>query len=272
MPIINFIAHNNSGAARKLKSDQYAGLSYSIYCSINSKINLTSNLWTSTGLVNSAGGTIKDIIVSEDYKPGDLPEAVIIEFLDYTGPQLFDEPHKKNYIPINPKSSFSKTHAATRTLVSIRLEYEEYLESEEEDHDDNDDKTGDDDEKADDQIIRGNNNYTCGILSQRIDCCKVDKKIENLLFTSKQTCFEANAIKIRDIQNSCGENLKTAAEAMAMQHIHKLGEAKVADTVQVSVPDVDRGPADPVNILAFITKIKNHKLYQLATKYGIIKV
>ncbi|RNA24393.1 ATP-dependent DNA helicase PIF1 [Brachionus plicatilis] len=75
MPIINFIAHNSSGAARKLKSDQFAGLSNSIYCSINSKICLTSNIWTSTGLVNSAGGTIKNIIVSEDYKPGDLPEA-----------------------------------------------------------------------------------------------------------------------------------------------------------------------------------------------------
>ncbi|RNA18596.1 ATP-dependent DNA helicase pif1, partial [Brachionus plicatilis] len=67
--------HNSSGAARKLKSDQFAGLSNSIYCSINSKIYLTSNIWTSTGLVNSAGVTIKDIIVSEDYKPGDLPEA-----------------------------------------------------------------------------------------------------------------------------------------------------------------------------------------------------
>lgn len=98
-----------------------------------------------------------------------------------------------------------------------------------------------------------------------------DKENENLPLTSKQACFEANAIKIRDIQNSCSENLKNAAEAMAMQHIHKLGEAKVGDTVQVSVPDVDRGPADPVNILAYITKINNHKLYQLATKHGIIK-
>ncbi|RNA08566.1 hypothetical protein BpHYR1_011026 [Brachionus plicatilis] len=61
MPIINFLAHNSS--------DQFAGLSNSVYCSINSKIHLTSNIWTSTGLVNSAGGTIKDKIVSEDYKP-----------------------------------------------------------------------------------------------------------------------------------------------------------------------------------------------------------
>ncbi|RNA07668.1 hypothetical protein BpHYR1_046460 [Brachionus plicatilis] len=50
---------------------------------------------------------------------------------------------------------------------------------------------------------------------------------------------------------NCGENLNTA-DAMAMQHIHKLGEAKFGDTVQVSVPDVDRGPPDPFNILAYI--------------------
>ncbi|RNA39667.1 hypothetical protein BpHYR1_022093 [Brachionus plicatilis] len=72
------------------------------------------------------------------------------------------------------------------------------------------------------------------------------------------------------VSRSCGENLKTGAEAMAMQHIHKLGEAIFGDTVQIS--DVDRGPADPVNILAYITKINNHKLYQLATKHAKARV
>jgi hypothetical protein len=58
---------------------------------------------------------------------------------------------------------------------------------------------------------------------------------------------------------------------MLNQHIHKLGEAKIGDTVQVPVPDVDRGPADLINVLAYITKInKAHMTYQLATKYGII--
>ena len=59
---------------------------------------------------------------------------------------------------------------------------------------------------------------------------------------------------------------------MATQQIHKLGEAQVGDTVQVPVPDVDRGPNDLVHVLAYITKInKSHMTYQLATKHGIIQ-
>ncbi|RNA36284.1 hypothetical protein BpHYR1_039927 [Brachionus plicatilis] len=36
-----------------------------------------------------------------------------------------------------------------------------------------------------------------------------------------------------DIQQSCNANLRNAAEKMAQQHINKLGEAMVGDTVQV---------------------------------------
>ena len=82
---------------------------------------------------------------------------------------------------------------------------------------------------------------------------------------------EQNSIKIADIQATCTENLTSFANKMAQQHIHKLGEAKVGDTVQVPVPDVDRGPADLIHILAYITQInKLHMTYQLATKHGII--
>ena len=35
----------------------------------------------------------------------------------------------------------------------------------------------------------------------------------------------------------------------AAKHIHKLCEAQVGDTVQVPVPDVDRGPNDLVHVL-----------------------
>lgn len=88
---------------------------------------------------------------------------------------------------------------------------------------------------------------------------------------SKQLNFDENAIKIADIQSSCSENLRQVAEKMALQHIHKLGEAKIGDTVQVPVPEVDRGPADLLHVLACIIKInRQHMMYQLATKHGII--
>ncbi|CAF0886973.1 unnamed protein product [Brachionus calyciflorus] len=125
MPIINFLAINSSPAARKLDSDQFGGLANSLYCAINSKVYLTANVWTNTGLVNSACGIIRDIIVAEDYKPGNLPEAILIEFSEYSGPQFFDddEPEKKNIIPINPISFYCKTVNATRTQIPIRLGY-----------------------------------------------------------------------------------------------------------------------------------------------------
>ncbi|RNA40400.1 SCAN domain-containing 3-like [Brachionus plicatilis] len=89
--------------------------------------------------------------------------------------------------------------------------------------------------------------------------------------TTKISRIEKNAINIAQIESKCSENLKRNAEKMAQQHVHKLGEAKVGDTVQVPVPDVDRGPADLLNILAYITKINSKNMtYQLATKYGII--
>lgn len=59
---------------------------------------------------------------------------------------------------------------------------------------------------------------------------------------------------------------------MAQQHIHKLGEAKIGDTVQVPVPEVDRGPGDLPHILACIVEInKTNFTYRLATKHGLLK-
>jgi hypothetical protein len=73
------------------------------------------------------------------------------------------------------------------------------------------------------------------------------------------------------ISSTVSHNLRTRAEKMAQQHIHKLGEAKVGDTVKVQVPSVDRGHADMLHILAYILKVDTaHATYQLATKHGIL--
>ncbi|KAL1488172.1 hypothetical protein ABEB36_015130 [Hypothenemus hampei] len=42
------------------------------------------------------------------------------------------------------------------------------------------------------------------------------------------------------------------------------------DCVLVTVPKVDRGPADPFNLIALVVDEKNG-VYQIATIYGIIK-
>ncbi|RNA08172.1 hypothetical protein BpHYR1_021966 [Brachionus plicatilis] len=53
----------------------------------------------------------------------------------------------------------------------------------------------------------------------------------------KLTRYELNAIKIADIGVNFSENLNKCAEKILSQQIHKLGEAKVGDTVQVPIPD-----------------------------------
>ena len=63
------------------------------------------------------------------------------------------------------------------------------------------------------------------------------------------------------------ENLHAAADKMATQHIRKLGEAKVGDTVQVELSKLDCN-----YLLAYITEINEERsLYKLCTTKGMIK-
>jgi len=53
-----------------------------------------------------------------------MPETIIIYFKQYIGPQFFtEEPDKFNYIPINPKSVYSKQCQSVRTQFPLRLSY-----------------------------------------------------------------------------------------------------------------------------------------------------
>ncbi|CAF0955615.1 unnamed protein product [Brachionus calyciflorus] len=65
------------------------------------------------------------------------------------------------------------------------------------------------------------------------------------------------------------DNLHAAADKMAIQHLRKLGEAKVGDTVQVELSKYDRGPLDCNYLLAYITEINEERsLYkQKLVKY-----
>ncbi|CAF1143189.1 unnamed protein product, partial [Brachionus calyciflorus] len=109
------------------------------------------------------------------------------------------------------------------------------------------------------------------ILEKRTRLELSDEEEDVLEQEPKISKFEQNAIKIADINSNCSENLKQCAEKMLNQHIHKLGEAQIGDTVQVPIPDVDRGPGDLINILAYILDInKSNMTYRLGTKHGII--
>ena len=83
---------------------------------------MTSNIWTSKGLVNGASGIIKDIVYSQDDKL--MPKTIFIEFNHYTGPSFFqsDDPRHK-WIPISPIVSFNTKYYGSRTGYPLRLAY-----------------------------------------------------------------------------------------------------------------------------------------------------
>jgi hypothetical protein len=52
-----------------------------------------------------------------------MPLAIIIEFEDYTGPQFFNDERRKNWLPINPYSMYSKNFNCNRIQFPINLSY-----------------------------------------------------------------------------------------------------------------------------------------------------
>jgi hypothetical protein len=53
--------------------------------------------------------------------PDCAPETIIIHFPNYTGPQFFLDKNKKNWIPINSLSIYSKDADASRKQFPMRL-------------------------------------------------------------------------------------------------------------------------------------------------------
>ena len=57
---------------------------------------------------------------------------------------------------------------------------------------------------------------------------------------------------------------------MKFRSIHKYPPDNVGDSVRVTLPDVDRGRADPRNILFAVVAIENEQYYKLGNKYGTL--
>ncbi|XP_057828099.1 uncharacterized protein LOC131039385 [Cryptomeria japonica] len=73
-------------------------LDLELLISNNSRVMLTSNLWTKAGLVNVALGYIRKIVYKPGSAPPEPPTYVMVEFDNYSG-MPFDD-HHPNTIPI----------------------------------------------------------------------------------------------------------------------------------------------------------------------------
>ena len=90
-------ASNSDDIARKLKSK--------LYLCIGAKVMLLWNVNISLGLVNGSTGIIKEFIFDENIYAPSLPNCVIIDFLDYSGPAFFSGIGQEKWVPIYPETA-----------------------------------------------------------------------------------------------------------------------------------------------------------------------
>ena len=80
MPITKIDAVNYPKRCKNCTDENFSGLTNSIYLCKECRVCLTSNIWTTTGLVNGANGYIRVIIYDPQNTSNNLPKAIFIEF------------------------------------------------------------------------------------------------------------------------------------------------------------------------------------------------
>ncbi|KAK3918288.1 ATP-dependent DNA helicase pfh1 [Frankliniella fusca] len=104
LPIAIIPAQNNCLEAEMEPVEKAGNLAATLFLAPTCKIILSSNLWTSQGLVSGSIGKVVDMIYEKDKSPPvDRPAVLICQFDNYKGPYLDDE-LKLVPIPIVTKS------------------------------------------------------------------------------------------------------------------------------------------------------------------------
>ena len=93
--------HTGGSEARKADFDVAKGLQACLLLAKGAKVMLRTNLWTEAGLVNGSVGTVEEIVFDENQGLPSLPNAVLIEFNNYSGPAVVTTEGKK-LVPIIP--------------------------------------------------------------------------------------------------------------------------------------------------------------------------
>jgi hypothetical protein len=120
---IRINADHNRSEASTIATDLFMGLQASIIIARNSRVMITSNLWTQMGITNGTTGTLRFIIYSSNVGPPSLPIAVIMELDEgYVGPSLNG---LLRHVVINPiMRGVNTAHGRMeRTMLPIRLAF-----------------------------------------------------------------------------------------------------------------------------------------------------
>ena len=92
------------------------------------RIILLHNLHVAHGLMNGTQGVVKKIIYPKDGNPNHeiaalrMPDCILVDFPQYEGPAFFQEPTKRTWVPLFPRSiSDSSSKDVTRRQFPIVL-------------------------------------------------------------------------------------------------------------------------------------------------------
>ena len=111
-PICLSSAINHPPVAKTFDMDKAGGLLNDLHLAKGSRVLLTRNLWTESGLVNGADGYVRYIIYGEKTDltadPPPMPDLLLVEFPGYTGPSYLENTEK--IVPLYPLHHNWSTH------------------------------------------------------------------------------------------------------------------------------------------------------------------
>jgi hypothetical protein len=118
--VINADHPGRDKVSKQATSDDAGGLEAQIALCVGAKVMLTTNLWIECNLVNGSVGFVEAIVYDTEKTPPQLPLAVFVKFVNYTGPVL-----SGGVVPILPKTFHwnNKKHHCSRTQIPLVLSW-----------------------------------------------------------------------------------------------------------------------------------------------------
>lgn len=120
-PVAKIASVSKGPHSKTGQSENAGGLLDTVYICKKSKVMISVNLCVKFGLYNGAIGIVEDIIYYNDKRPPSLPDVVMVEVPNYSGPPFI--PEKPKVVPIFPveRKIDCRCHFCRRKQIPLRL-------------------------------------------------------------------------------------------------------------------------------------------------------
>jgi ATP-dependent exoDNAse (exonuclease V) alpha subunit len=117
--------HTGGSEASKADFETAKGLEAEVLLCRKARVMLTANIWVTAGLVNSAMGTITDILFKEKPEYTSLPAVILVSFDKYNGPTLTNLKNT-SVVPIVPIRRMweGKSSSCSRLQIPLSLAWD----------------------------------------------------------------------------------------------------------------------------------------------------